>query len=136
MIHSAGKQGVIEREESQMHQNLFFFADLKAKNLMTHRSSVEWIDTEEPIEIISQQIQESKHSKFPACAGELDKIKGIITAKNFYEKRLQSPFNQDSVLEEPIIIPEVMLAVDILKLFRERKQYLGIVVDELVLLNE
>ena len=130
LIRSAGKQGVIKREESQMHQNLFFFADLRAKNLMTHRSAVEWIDTEEATEQISRQIQESEHSKFPACAGELDNIKGIITAKKFYEKRLQPPFLLESVLEEPIIIPEVMLAVDILKLFRERKQYLGIVVDE------
>lgn len=69
MIRSTGKPGVIEREESQMHQNHFFFADLKAKNLMTHRSSVEWIDTEEPIDLVSQQIQVHRHSKFPACAG-------------------------------------------------------------------
>ena len=130
MIHSAGKQGIIEREESQMHQNLFFFSDLKARNLMTHRSSVEWIDTEESLNLIAQQVQQSNFSKFPACAGKLDNIKGIITAKKFYEKRIKEDFSLESVLEEPLIIPEGMLAVDILKLFRQRKQYISIVVDE------
>lgn len=130
MIHSAGRQGVIEREESQMHQNLFFFSDLKAKSLMTHRFSVEWIDSEEPLALIAQQIQESEHSKFPACAGELDKIQGIVTAKKFYEKWQEDDFSLEAVIEEPLIIPEGMLAADILKLFRERKKYVGIVVDE------
>lgn len=130
LIRSAGKQGILEREESQMHQNIFFFSDLKAKNLMTHRSAVEWIDTEKPLDESEQQIQESNFSKFPACAGKLDNIKGIITAKKFYEKRLHSDLSLESVLEEPLIIPEGMLAVEMLKLFRERKQYISIVVDE------
>ena len=130
LIRSAGREGVIEREESRMHQNLFFFADLRAKNLMTHRSSVEWIDTEEPVELIAAQIQQSNYSKFPACAGELDKVKGIITAKKFYENRLQDTLKMEDVLEDPLIIPEGMFAVEILKLFKQRKQYISIVVDE------
>lgn len=130
MIRLAGTEGVIEREESQMHQNIFFFSNLKAKNLMTHRSAVEWIDVRDSVDQITQQFQKSNFSKFPASAGELDNIRGIITAKKFYEKRFQADFKIETVLEKPLVIPEAMLAIDILRLFRQHKQYLAIVVDE------
>ena len=130
MIRSAGKAGVIEKEESQMHQNIFFFTEVKARSLMTHRSSVEWINIEDPINEIGQQIADSAFSKFPACVGSPDNILGILTSKHFIRAVNQNKTDLRSVIEKPLIIPEVMLASDVLKLFRENQRYIALVVDE------
>ncbi len=130
LLKTAGKQGVLEKEETQMHQNIFFFSDQKAKNLQTNSNDIEWIDVNEKLEDIEKKIKESPYSKFPVCDGDLDKIKGIITAEDFFERRKQKRFSIKRIMSEPIFIPENMNAFDILKLFKKRKQYIGIVVDE------
>lgn len=130
LLKTAGKQGVLEKEETQMHQNIFFFSDQKAKNLQTNSNDIEWIDVHEKLEDIEKKIKESPYSKFPVCDGDLDKIKGIITAEDFFERRQQKRFSIKRILHDPIFIPENMNAFDILKLFKKRKQYIGIVVDE------
>lgn len=130
LLKTAGKQGVLEKEETQMHQNIFSFSDQKAKNLQTNASDVEWIDINNKIEDIEKQIKESPYSKFPVCDGNLDAIKGIITAEDFFEKRKQKRFSLKRIISEPIFIPEGMTAFDILKLFKKHKRYFGIVLDE------
>ncbi|PIZ76665.1 HlyC/CorC family transporter [Candidatus Peregrinibacteria bacterium CG_4_10_14_0_2_um_filter_38_24] len=130
LLKTAGKQGVLEKDETQMHQNIFFFSDQKAKNLQTNASDIEWIDVNEKIENIEKKIKDSPYSKFPVCDGDLDKIKGIITSEDFFERRNQKRFSLKRILSEPIFVPENMNAFDILKLFKKHKQYIGIVMDE------
>lgn len=130
LLKVAGKQGILEKEETQMHQNIFFFSDQKAKNLQTNASDVEWIDINDGIDDIERQIKESPYSKFPICDGNLDAVKGIVTAEDFFEKRKHKRFSIKRIIHEPIFIPENMNAFDILKLFKKHKHYFGIVVDE------
>ena len=44
MIKIASHEGVIEKEQNLIHEKVFYFADKKAKHIMTHRMDVEWID--------------------------------------------------------------------------------------------
>src|SRR5690606_23698574 len=83
MLKTAGKQGVLETEETQDHQNLFMFTDQTAKSMLTHRSDLEWMDiTESPTKIIDC-ITESSHSYFISDAGSIDTIRGVIHIKDF-----------------------------------------------------
>ncbi len=130
MIKTAGTEGVIEREESMMHQNLFSFTEQRAKNLKTHRTEVEWIDIHQPVERISELMRNSAHARFLVCDGSIDNIQGVVAAKAFFESVSKADFDLNNVLQEPMYIPETMYALDILKMFKRDKQYLGIVVDE------
>ncbi len=130
MIKTAGKVGVIEREESQLHQNIFVFSEQRAKNLMTHRTDLEWLDLSAPTSEIVAAVKESYFSKFPVCDGDIDNIKGIVTSRDILEQSRSRNFTLDSILCEPVYIHENMLAIDILKLFKKRKMYVGIVIDE------
>lgn len=130
MIKTAGTEGVIEREESQMHQNLFLFTEQKARNLKTHRTEVEWIDMHQSLEHISTLIRNSVHSRFLVCNGSIDNIRGIMAAKDFFEKKDSEGFNMESIIQAPIFVPETMYVLDILKLFKRDKQYMAVVVDE------
>lgn len=130
LVRSAGKKGVLEWEESLMHQNLFVFTEQRARNLMTHRTEVEWFDVHQSVEHLSEKIRGSAHSKFLVCDGAVDKIQGIVTAKEFFEKKNNEGFRFESILHEPIYIPETMYTLDILKLFKREKEYMAVVVDE------
>lgn len=131
IIKTAGRQGVLAKDDLLLHQNIFTFSGQRAKNLRTHRMEVEYVDINQPLEAIKEVVQQSGHTKFPAVSGSFDNVVGILTAKRFYEylaEEAEAPL--ESVLQEPIYVPETMLASAVLNVFKRQKQYLGIVVDE------
>ena len=130
MLFNAGKQGVLETDESQVHQNLFYFTDQTAKSLMTHNSEVEWININHTTIEILTQLLKSAHSKFIVCDGQISNIKGVITIKYFLENYQQDDFSIESILQAPIFIIQNTPAFKILNLFRTKKQYIAAVIDE------
>jgi putative hemolysin len=129
-LHNAGKSGVLAQEESQIHQNIFYFNDQTAKSLMTHSSEVEWVDISNNIEDIYNQLIKSTHSKFLACENSIDKCIGTFTLKDFFEKYKQPDFKLDDILDDPLFIVQNTPSFQILKEFKIQKQYIGIVLDE------
>jgi putative hemolysin len=130
MLKSAGKQGVLEKEETEVHHNLFSFTDQTAKSLMTHVSMVEWIDLRDSLEAINAQLKESGHSKFIVGDGSQDNIIGVIHIKSFLENYKQKDFKLQDIMLEPIVIFENTPAFRILNIFKSKKQYIAIVMDE------
>lgn len=130
LLSNAGKSGVLETEESQVHQNIFYFTDQTAKSLMTHSSELEWIDYQEDKIQIFEQLKESVHSKFIVSDGTLEKVKGIISIKDFFEHFGDENFTLDSIIEDPIFFIQNTPSFKILNTFKVKKQYIGIVIDE------
>ncbi|WP_018478474.1 hemolysin family protein [Pontibacter roseus] len=131
IIKTAGKQGILAKEEIQLHQNIFTYSEQRAKNLRTHRKEVEFVDINQPVEQLKETIEHSAHSRFPAVIGSFDNVIGILTAKRFYEYLAGNRAEPiQSVLYPPIFIPETMLANSVLNTFKKEKQYMGIVIDE------
>ncbi len=130
MLINAGKQGVLETDESQVHQNLFYFTDQTAKSLMTHSTEVEWIDLFDSKEVILSQLLRSVHSKFIVCDGQISNIKGVITIKDFLENYNNVDFELKQIMEKPIFIFQNTPAFKILNIFKSKKQYIGTVIDE------
>jgi putative hemolysin len=130
MLKTAGKQGTLQKEESQVHQNLFYFTDQTAKSLMTSRRDVEWINLRENPSAVYEKLKESVHSKFLVCDGEIDNIRGVTTARSYFESYNNKGFDLNEILEPPIFITQNTLAFEILNIFKQKKQYIGAVVDE------
>ncbi len=130
MLKKAASQGILERDESRLHQKLFSFSDQVAKSLMTNRMDLEWIDANSSIEEIKKELKESNHTKFPVCDGSLDLTLGILNVKDFYENQESPGFNIRDILDKPIIINEYTPAFAILNEFKKKKEYCGLVVDE------
>ncbi|MBL7950487.1 MAG: HlyC/CorC family transporter [Flavobacteriales bacterium] len=130
IIRTANTQGVLDRQESEAHQNLFRFSEHVAKTLMTHRSDVEWIDSTEPLDKIIAQAKDSYRSKYPVCKGRMQDIEGTLDIRDLLEQAGTPSFKLSDVVRPAIIVPESAGAFAILKLFKKNKQYIAIVVDE------
>ena len=130
MLINAGKQGVLETDESQVHQNLFYFTDQNAKSLMTHSSEVEWIDLNQDKDAILAQLLKSVHSKFIVCDAQISNIKGVITIKDYLENHNIADFELKQIMEKPIFIFQNTPAFKVLNIFKSKKQYIGAVIDE------
>jgi putative hemolysin len=130
LILNAGKSGVLETEESEIHQNIFSFSDQTAKSLMKHSSEVEWVNIKKSREEIFNKIIEFSHSKIIVSEGSLENVKGYIRVKDFLEKYNQPTFSIDDILEEPLFIAQNTPSLKIINSFRQTKQHFGFVIDE------
>jgi putative hemolysin len=97
---------------------------------MTHCTAVEWIDVNESTNAVLHQIKESTHSKFIVGDGSLDNVLGVVTIKEFLEHYTQHDFNMQHIIQPPIFIVQNTPAFKILNLFKQHKQYIGVVIDE------
>ncbi|MBK9292489.1 MAG: HlyC/CorC family transporter [Bacteroidetes bacterium] len=131
MLKVASSEGVIEKEQNIIHEKVFYFADKKAKHIMTHRTDVEWIDTDDSFDDIKLKLYNAKHSKLVCCSGGLDNFTGIIYLRDFYKSISQLKiFDIKTIIVEPLIVPDNMDAQKVLELFRQKKVHLCCVVNE------
>ena len=131
MIKIASSEGVIEKGQNIIHEKVFYFADKRAKHIMTHRTDVEWIDIDKPFDEIKNKLLETQFSKVICCNGSLDNFKGIIYLRDFYKliTGLET-ININSIIVEPLIVPDNIDAQRVLELFRQKKVHLCCVVNE------
>ena len=131
MLRFASNEGVIEEEQNRMHEKVFYFSDKKAKHIMTHRKDVEWIDIEQSQENLHNEILKLKHSKIIVGRGSIDEFTGILNVKEYLINCYSpSPNKLESLLHDPLVIPENADAQKVLDLAREKQNYMAIVVDE------
>lgn len=130
LIKLANKQGVIEKKESEFIHNIFRFADRKAHSIMTHRNNVIWLDIDDDMSEIATKVLSNNYSKFPVYRESIENIVGVLYSKDFLASYNSVDFKLDSILHQPVFIPENLTAIKILELFRNERSYYGIVVNE------
>lgn len=133
LIQEGIEDGTIEKEEEDIIKRVFRLDVQKVDMLMTPRPEIIWIDLEEEIEETKKKIIDSKRSIFPVAEGELDNVIGVVQAKDILSSIFSGEkINIKSYLKKPLIVPENLPSLDILKLFKENQEYvhIALVVDE------
>lgn len=131
IIKTASYEGIIEKEQNFIHEKVFYFADKKAKHIMTHRTDIEWVDISKNNEEIKKGLLKAKHNKLVCGMGNLDNFKGTIYLKDFFLQIIRDEhIDINTIIEEPLVVPENLDAQKVLELFRKAKVHLCYVVDE------
>lgn len=131
MIRMASAEGVIEKDQNILHEKVFYFADKKAKHILTHRTDAEWIDLDKSNDEIKNELLKAGHSKLVCAHGSLDNFKGVIYLRDFYRLIAQTDeFDINTIINEPMIVPDNINATKVLELFKQKKIHLCFVVNE------
>lgn len=130
LIEQSAMHGAIEQQETDLIKSIFRFGDRRAYAIMTSRQDTVWLDLNDSVEEIRQQIYSSNYTKFPVCDGDMDKVLGILAIKDFLKAEKESHIDIKGMLTKVVYVPENLMAFKIFELFREKRTYIGIVVDE------
>ncbi|GAB2592261.1 hemolysin family protein [Spirosoma areae] len=131
LIQEGTSGGAIEEIEQEIVQNVFQLGDRKITSLMTNRQEIIYLDLEDEPAENRAKILEYRHSVFPLCNGGVDEVVGLIYTKDFLGKDLDNELLYlDNIKRDVLFVPENNRAYQVLERFRERKQYVGIIVDE------
>lgn len=107
--------------------------DLKrrvAREIMTPRGDIIYLDTEDSFDENFKVAQESRHTRFPLCEGHIDDAVGIVHVKDLLTlARVPNP-DLNSIKRELVIVPEMMPLEKLLTFFLARHAHLAVVVDE------
>ncbi|HSM24613.1 MAG TPA: hemolysin family protein [Anaerolineaceae bacterium] len=131
LMKQGTQSGIFESAEEDMVTGIFRLGERYIDSIMTPRTEIEWIDLDEPFEVILQQVIESNHSRFPVAIGELDNVQGILLSKDLLGNSLNGnvPSIQD-LLQPPLFVPDSTSALKALDLIKEAGAHAVLVIDE------
>jgi putative hemolysin len=124
-------EGVFEPMEEEIVEQVFRLADLKAENLLTPRTEIDWLDLDDPPVLLRQQIVESIHTYLPVARGSLDELAGFIRGKDLLAQSLRGEsFDLLAVTRPPLLVPESTPALEVLERFKQTRVHIAFVLDE------
>jgi putative hemolysin len=131
LIEQGTQAGVFEEAEQQMMEGVFRLGGQRVGALMTPRPDIDWIDLDEPIEVIHDQILNSHRSRFPVAQGDLDRVLGILHVKALLAQGFScKPTDLRKALRTPLFIPESAEALQALEQFKATGEHFAVVTDE------
>jgi putative hemolysin len=131
MIQQGVEAGVFEEAEHEMVAGIFRLGDRQIRGLMTPRTEIVWLNTQDSDEDNQRSMIDSHYSRFPLCDGDLDHVLGMVRAKDLLARVFSGQsFDLRAVVREPNYVPETMTASKVLELFRESGIHMAFVIGE------
>ena len=125
-------EGVIEEHELEIIQRVFQLNDLLARDLMTPRTAVTWLDAGRELLDARDDILASEHSRIVSADGDLDLAIGVAFKHDLLAALLRDP--AATTLADharPVeAVPWLVRADDLLLRFRHQRAHLVLVIDE------
>ena len=124
-------EGAIEEDELEMLQRVFQLNDRLARDLMTPRTTVTWLDADRPLPEVRDEVLDSEHSRIVVARGDLDRVVGLALKHDLLAALLEGATGPVSDhLREIDAVPWFARADDLLQRFRHHRQHLVLVIDE------
>ena len=129
LIEQGTQAGVFEETEQDLVKSVFRLADRRVGALMTPRRDIDWIDANAPPSEIRRLMSKSLYSRFPVCEGAVDNVIGVVKAKDYLVLPDETASLQ-SVLKQPLFVPETTTALQTLESFKDAHTHIGLIIDE------
>lgn len=115
-----------------MLQKMFTFADTTVNEIMVPRTKMLCIDETTPLEKAIELVKEIEHSRIPLYRTNLDRITGILYAKDLLGRvfGFEEIRGLDEIKKPAHFVPEFKKVHDLLREFQLLKVHMAIVVDE------
>ncbi len=129
-IEEGRKEGVIEKEDTEMIESVLEFGNTLVKKIMTPRVDMIYINSEAKTTDLITTIKKYKKSRYPVVSEKVDNVIGIILSKDIFNYWKKDEINMSKLLRKPFIIPETMRILELLKELQRSSQKFAVVVDE------
>ena len=131
MIDVGEESGVVAAEQRRMLHGIFDLSETRVRDVMIPRTEVAGIDISANFEEVLAIIRKERHSRFPVYSESLDKVVGVVHAKDILDCIGQTDlFSLRDLCREPYYVPESKRIAVLLQSFRKKKEHLALVVDE------
>ena len=132
LVDAAEQEGILERDEAQMIEQVVEFSDKRILEFMTPRPDVVAIPANSTVEQLRKLLIETKYSRVPIYEASLDDVIGVALARDLLQVPEEEARHRTvRELARPVLfVPETKRGSDLLKEMQRRNQQMAIVVDE------
>ena len=138
LIEIGAKEGTLESSEKKMLYKIFDFTDLHIKDIMRHRSLVQFIPIDADYDEIVKIFALSGYSRLPVCDEDFSKVEGMLFYKSVLLNAPKSTSSKSTskksfarrYMKPTLFVPETLYATELLQKFKSEKQSFAIAVDE------
>ncbi len=135
MIDEGEEAGALDEDQAEMLRSVLEFQNTVAREIMVPRTRTVAFDIETPLEEVLACIVASGHSRYPVYRGQIDRVEGILYAKDLFavfgEGRAVNESSLSKLIRQPaFFVPETQKIEAILGEMQANRFHLAIVVDE------
>lgn len=131
LLDAGNQNGTILPDESSMIQNIFEFNDITAEDIMTHRTEVTLLWTDDSDESWEKTINDTRHSIYPVCDGSPDNIIGVLHSKDYFRLRQRTRSEvMRAAVHHAWFVPEGVCADVLFRNMQKSRNHFAIVLDE------
>jgi CBS domain containing-hemolysin-like protein len=126
------REGVVDEEQQEMIENVLELSDKTADEIMTPRTDIVAIEVNSDLAAILETIIAAGHSRVPVYEENIDKIIGLIYAKDLLTEvgTESGHFKLRSKMRGAYFVPETKHLRALFREFQNQKLHIAVVLDE------
>lgn len=134
IVDMARERGVVADDESRMIQSVFELGETTAREVMTPRTEMVWIESDKTVGQAARLTVKSGYSRIPVVAGDdTDDVVGVVYLRDIVA-RLDDPDGRAApvaeVMRPAVFVPDAKRIDDLLAEMQRDHNHLAILVDE------
>lgn len=122
--------GAVDEEEKEMIESVIELTDTHVEEIMTPRTDIVAIPKGADLDAVLDVIRANGHSRIPVYDENIDKILGVLYAKDMLLRPADEPFDLMVIMRNAFFIPESKLVRELLREFQGQKLHIAVVLDE------
>jgi putative hemolysin len=132
LVEAARGEGLLERDEAKLIEQVVEFGDKRVKDMMTPRPDIVAVSAGSTIEQLRRLMVETKFSRVPVFENTLDDVIGVVYSHDVMEVPERDAARRAvRELAGPVLmVPESKFGSELLKEMQAKHQQMAIVIDE------
>ncbi len=132
LIDSGQETGLIDEEKNEMIHRIFELKEIVVREVMIPRTDIKALEVNSTMEEVAGLVVEVGHSRVPVYEETIDKIIGIIYAKDLLKYWVSKGKNITvrELMRKPLFIPETKGIDELFTELKSKRIHIAIVVDE------
>lgn len=131
LLDQGKESGALDTNEHELIKNVFDFNERVVKNIMVPRTKISGVELSTPkMEVVEKIITEG-YSRLPVYDDIIDKIIGIVHAKDLLPLLAENKdWTLSDIIRKPYFVPETKKINDLLSELQQKRIQIAIVIDE------
>ena len=130
-VENIPENTILEQDEKKMIRSIVHFSNTMVREIMIPRVEIDALELETPLDEAARLIRETGHSRLPIYDDEIDRIVGVLYAKDLLQAYVdQRPVTISDLMRRPLFAPESKMIGDLLNEMKTSGIHMAVVVDE------
>jgi len=124
------EHGLLREEPVEMIRGVFHLSETRASEVMTPRTDVRAIAVDTSLEDAATFILEEGHSRYPVYEESVDRILGIVLARDVWRTQVLGGGELRDIVREVPFVPDTKTIEHLLREMQQESAQLAVVIDE------